>query len=152
MVNGPYTDQDRWEEESGFSPFTMATVIAALLAGAELADLNDEKDFANYFRETADCWNDTIDHRTYVTDTTLAKKHGVDGYYIRINPFSDIAASELGDRTINLKNHHADHGKTKINELISVDALVLVRFGLRVAKDSIIVNILKVTDKELKFV
>ena len=150
LVNGPYTDQDRWEEESGFSPFTMATEIAALLAGAELADLNDEKDFANYCRETADCWNDTIEHRTYVTGTPLAKKHGVDGYYIRINPFSDIAASELGDRTINLKNHHADHGKTKINELISVDALALVRFGLRDAKDPKIVNTLKVIDKELK--
>jgi len=150
LVNGPYTDQDRWEEESGFSPFTMATEIAALLAGAELADLNDENDFANYCRETADSWNDTLEHRTYVTDTPLAKKHGVDGYYIRINPFSDIAASELGDRTINLKNHHLDHGKTKINELVSVDALALVRFGLRDAKDPKIINTLKIIDEELK--
>ncbi|MEP2240196.1 MAG: glycoside hydrolase family 15 protein [Maribacter sp.] len=150
LVNGPYTDQDRWEEESGFSPFTMATEIAALLAGAELADLNDENDFANYCRETADSWNDTLEHRTYVTNTPLAKKHGVDGYYIRINPFSDIAASELGDRTINLKNHHADHGKTKINELISVDALALVRFGLRDARDPKIINTLKIIDEELK--
>ncbi len=150
LINGPYTDQDRWEEESGFSPFTMATEIAALLAGAELAKINGEDDLAAYCRETADSWNDTIEDRTYVTDTPLAKKHGVDGYYIRINPFSDIPAAELGDRTINLKNHHADHGQTNINKLISVDALALVRFGLRTADDPKILNTLKVIDAELK--
>ncbi|WKX78681.1 glycoside hydrolase family 15 protein [Zobellia laminariae] len=150
LKNGPYTSQDRWEEEDGFSPFTMATEIAALLAGAELAEINDEKDFAIYCRETADSWNDTIEYRTYVTGTPLAKKHGVDGYYIRINPFSDIPATELGDRTIKLKNHNADHGKTKLSELISVDALALVRFGLRAADDPKILNTLKVIDAELK--
>lgn len=150
LVNGPFTDQDRWEEESGFSPFTMATEIAALLAGAELAEINGDKDFAIYCRDTADSWNDTIEYRTYVTGTPLAQKHGVDGYYIRINPFSDIPAAELGNRTVNLKNHHSDHGKTNINELISVDALALVRFGLRAADDPKILNTLKIIDAELK--
>lgn len=150
LKNGPYTSQDRWEEEGGFSPFTMATEIAALLAGAELAEISDEKDFAIYCRETADSWNDTIEYRTYVTGTPLAQKHGVEGYYIRINPFSDIPATELGDRTIKLKNHHADYGKTKLSELISVDALALVRFGLRAADDPKILNTLKVIDAELK--
>ncbi|SIS53651.1 glucoamylase [Zobellia uliginosa] len=150
LINGPYTDQDRWEEESGFSPFTMATEIAALLAGAELAEINGEETLAAYCRETADTWNDTIEYRTYVTGTPLAQKHGVDGYYIRINPFTDIPAAELGDRTINLKNHHFDHGKTPINELISVDALALVRFGLRAPDDQRILNTLKVIDAELK--
>lgn len=150
LVNGPYTEQDRWEEEGGFSPFTMATEIAALLAGAELADINGEEDLAIYCRETADSWNETIEFRTYVTGTPLAKKHGVDGYYIRINPFSHIPASELGNRTINLKNHHSDYGKTNINELISVDTLALVRFGLRAADDPKILNTLKIIDAELK--
>ncbi|WP_051160293.1 glycoside hydrolase family 15 protein [Cyclobacterium qasimii] len=150
LVNGPYTEQDRWEEESGFSPFTMATEIAALLAGAELAKINGEEDLATYCRETADSWNDTIEYRTYVTGTPLAKKHNVEGYYIRINPFAEIPASELGNRTINLINHHADQGKTKISELVSVDALALVRFGLRAPDDPRILNTLKVIDAELK--
>ena len=36
--NGPVTGQDRWEEDGGYSPFTLAVEIAALLAAADLAD------------------------------------------------------------------------------------------------------------------
>ena len=36
--NGPVSPQDRWEEEPGYSPFTIATEIAALLVAADLAD------------------------------------------------------------------------------------------------------------------
>ena len=35
---GPVTEQDRWEEEPGFAPFTVAVEIAALLVAADLAD------------------------------------------------------------------------------------------------------------------
>ena len=31
--NGPVTQQDRWEEDAGYSPFTLAAEISALLAG-----------------------------------------------------------------------------------------------------------------------
>src|SRR5262249_60088035 len=37
---GPVTDQDRWEEDGGYSPFTLAAEIAALLAAADLAEAN----------------------------------------------------------------------------------------------------------------
>jgi GH15 family glucan-1,4-alpha-glucosidase len=33
----PYR-QDRWEEDGGYSPFTLAVEIAALLAAADLAE------------------------------------------------------------------------------------------------------------------
>jgi len=36
--NGPVTMQDRWEEDAGYSPFTLAVEIAGLLAAADLAD------------------------------------------------------------------------------------------------------------------
>lgn len=149
-MNGPYTPEDRWEEEQGYTPFTMAAEIAGLLAGAELADLNHEKHLAAYCRQTADYWNENIEKLTYVTGTQLAKNNDVDGYYIRLNPFHDIPASELGDRTIDLKNHRDGKGQIKINELVSVDALALVRFGLRAADDPKILNTLKVIDATLK--
>src|SRR5262249_54464880 len=34
--NGPVTQQDRWEEDAGYSPFTLAVEIAGLLAAAHL--------------------------------------------------------------------------------------------------------------------
>lgn len=150
IINGPYTQQDRWEEEKGLSPFTLAAEIAGLLAAADLAEVNDEQEIATYCRETADYWNDSIEKWTYATDTPLSKDMNVDGYYIRINPYYSIPACELGDKTIDLKNHKDGHGKTRINELISVDALALVRFGLRDPKDPKILNTLKVIDAKLK--
>ncbi|MEO7120627.1 MAG: glycoside hydrolase family 15 protein, partial [Ginsengibacter sp.] len=150
IKHGPYTEEDRWEEEKGYSPFTLAAEIASLLSGADLADANGEKEFGEYCREKADDWNDQIEAWTYVTGTSLSKKYDVDGYYIRINPFRDIVANQLGDRTIDLKNHHNGKGKTKISELVSVDALSLVRFGLRSADDPKIVNTVKVIDAMLK--
>ena len=36
--NGPVTGEDRWEEDAGYSPFTLAVEIAALLAAADLLD------------------------------------------------------------------------------------------------------------------
>ena len=38
VCNGPVTQQDRWEEDPGYSPFTLAVEIAALLAAADIAE------------------------------------------------------------------------------------------------------------------
>ena len=53
--NGPVTQQDRWEEDAGYSPFTLAVEIAGLLAAADLGDAVGEKEAATHLRETSDC-------------------------------------------------------------------------------------------------
>jgi len=121
-----------------------------LLAAADLAELNNEKDLAIYCRETADYWNDNIENWLYATNTELSKKYNVGGYYLRINPYYDIPASQLNDKDIYLKNHKDDNGRILLNELISVDALALVRFGLRAADDERILNTIKLIDALLK--
>ncbi len=149
VTNGPFTPQDRWEEEEGFTPFSLATQIAALLAGADLAEIHHEKELATYCREVADLWNENIEKWLYVTDTSTSREENVEGYYMRINPFN-TPANEVKNRTINLKNHEGDEGKMLIGEVISVDALALVRFGLRAPDDPRILNTIKVIDKKLK--
>ena len=57
--NGPVTQQDRWEEDAGYSPFTLAVEVSGLLAAADLADAVEQPDIATYLRETADCWNES---------------------------------------------------------------------------------------------
>lgn len=146
---GPATNQDRWEEETGISIFTLATEIAALLAVADFAEKNKEPGIAEYCRQTADYWNDNIERWTYVTNTNLTKEAGVEGYYIRLNP-TDVSAKDLNERKMQLKNHLQGEGWMLINELISVDALALVRFGLRAANDPRILNTIKVIDLKLK--
>jgi glucoamylase len=148
--NGPVTQQDRWEEDAGYSPFTLAVEISALLAGADLADAVGQKPIATYLRETADNWNDNIERWIYSTNTALAKQVGVEGYYVRIAPpESDSAASPL-EGFVPIKNRPPGQSIESAADLISPDALALVRFGLRAPDDPRIVSTVKVIDAVLK--
>ena len=150
VCNGPVTQQVRWEEDPGYSPFTLAVEVAALLCGADLADVH-EPGVAQYLRETADVWNDMIESWTYVTGSDLARQTGVDGYYVRIAPpaITDAASATLG--YVPIKNRRPGESSAPASHIISPDALALVRFGLRAADDPRIVSTVKVIDGQLKF-
>ena len=148
--NGPVTQQDRWEEDAGYSPFTLAVEIAALLVAADLAGTNNEPGVAAYLRETADTWNANIERWVYVTGTKLAKRMGVEGYYVRIAPpeVADAASPKAG--FVPIKNRPVGQSAEPAVHIVSPDALALVRFGLRAADDPRIVNTVKVIDALLK--
>ncbi len=144
--NGPVTQQDRWEEDGGYTPFTLAAEIAALLAAADLAELAGEPGLAPYLRETADAWNDRIERWLYVRGTALARRTGVDGYYVRIAP-ADV---EDGDQAVALKNRPLDEAVGRSDAIVSTDALALVRFGLRSADDPRMRNTVRAIDALLR--
>jgi glucoamylase len=147
---GPVTQQDRWEEDAGYSPFTLAAEIAALLAAADIADQTGNQDAARIMRDTADTWNDNIERWVYATGGDLAQKAGVDGYYVRIAPpDSDRAASPL-QGFVPIKNRPPGESQRDAAHLVSPDSLALVRFGLRAADDPRILNTVKVLDTLLK--
>lgn len=148
--NGPVTPQDRWEEDPGYSPFTLAAEIAALLVAAELADQNKEPEIATYLRQTADTWNENIDRWIYVTNTELARKIGVEGYYVRIAPPEVAESASPAQGFVPIKNRPPGESEEPSAHIISPDALALVRFGLRAADDPRIVNTVKVIDALLK--
>jgi glucoamylase len=150
LRNGPVTAQDRWEEDGGYSPFTLAVEIAALLAAADLAAGLAEAEAAAYMRETADLWNDQIERWTYATDTALAAAQGVDGYYVRIAPSDTADAASPLDGFVPIKNRPPQESTTTVNMMVSPDALSLVRFGLRAADDPRIRNTVQVIDALLK--
>jgi glucoamylase len=150
LQNGPVSPQDRWEENSGYSVFTLATEIAAMLAAADFADEAGEKDMAQFLRETADCWNSQIEDWTYVSHTELATRVGVEGYYIRIAPEDLLEHDGPADCTVELKNRPGGTQPFPASEIVSVDALALVRFGLRAADDPRILNTVKVIDAMLR--
>jgi len=102
--NGPVTLQDRWEEDGGYSPFTLAVVVAGLLGAADFADAAGENAIAAHLRETADMWNARIEAWTYVTGTPLARKVGVGGYYIRIAPPEVADACSPAQGFVPIKN------------------------------------------------
>lgn len=148
--NGPVSQQDRWEEDPGYSPFTVATEIAALLAAADLAEVNREQSVAKYLRETADAWNASIDRWMFVTDTDWCREFDVSGYYVRIAPAeTDDVTSRIHARVL-VKNVAPERAGSTVGHLISPDALALVRFGLRQAGDRRIRDTVKVIDALLK--
>jgi glucoamylase len=148
--NGPVTQQDRWEEDPGYSPFTLAVEVAALLAAADVADVYEDARAASYLRETADIWNSQIEHWTYVTGTDLARKVGVEGYYVRISPPDSTGADDPSRGFVPIKNRPPGQSREPAVHIVSPDALALVRFGLRVATDPRILDTVKVIDALLK--
>jgi glucoamylase len=148
--NGPVSPQDRWEEEPGYAPFTIATEIAALLVAADLADAASNTVAAEYLRETADAWNASIERWLYVTGTELAALHAVDGYYVRVAQPDHADASSPCHGFVPIKKRPPDQATGPAALMVSLDSLAFVRFGLRAPDDPRIVNTVKVIDATLK--
>lgn len=148
--NGPVTGEDRWEEDAGYSPFTLAVEIAALLAAADLLDACGKQVAATYLRETADVWNDQVERWTYVTGTALGRQARVDGYYVRIAPPDSAEAGSPKDGYVPIKNRPPGDSDQPAEAIVSPDALALVRFGLRAADDPRIVDTVTIIDAQLR--
>jgi glucoamylase len=146
---GPATNQDRWEEDAGYSPFSLGVVVAALFAAADLLALarGMSDPAVTFLRETADCWNGRIEEWCYATGTPLAKEAGVEGYYVRIAPLESEDGVRPIDGTVTIKNRALEASTRKASEVVSLDALALVRFGLRAADDPRILNTVRVVDR-----
>ncbi len=149
VANGPVTQQDRWEEDGGYSPFTLAAEVAALLVAADLAESIGHSAPAEFLRQMADTWNDNIERWTYATNTDIARQVGVEGYYVRITPADGDGAASPLQGFVPIKNRAAAPNVSAV-EIVSPDALALVRFGLRAPDDPRIVNTVKVIDELLR--
>ncbi|GMA15112.1 glucan 1,4-alpha-glucosidase [Deinococcus metallilatus] len=134
---GPTSDQDRWEENQGVNPFTLAVAIAALVAGAGWLEENER----HYALGLADDWNERLESLCYVTGTPLCQELNVQGYYVRLAP-PDRDGTLTGQVT--LQNRQ---GKTvEAAALVSMDFSYLPRLGLRSALDPRIRDTVKVVD------
>ncbi len=148
--NGPVSPQDCWEEDPGYSPFTVGAEIAALLAAADLADLNQETSIAACLREIADVWNASIERWMYVSGTDWCRQFNVEGYYVRIAPIEAGGGVSRFQEGIFVKNVSPNQATRLASHLVSPDALALVRFGLRAADAPRILDTAKVIDALLK--
>jgi glucoamylase len=138
---GPFSPQDRWEENAGASPFTIAAAIAALVAGAHHFLDGPEHDYA---LSLADDWNARIEGWVYSEATALDREHGTHGHYVRIAPPGETA--ERG--RVQLKNR--DGESLRARDLLGMDFLYLVRLGLRAADDRRICDTVKLVDVLLR--
>ena len=78
---GPVTDQERWEESPGYSPSTLATVIAGLVCAAEWAGQHHEAAAADFILQYADWLVAHVEDWTVTTAGDLVA--GSPRHYIR---------------------------------------------------------------------
>lgn len=138
---GPTSDQDRWEENSGVNPFTLAVAISALVAGADWL----EEDERRYALDLADDWNERMESFCYVTGTPLAQDLGEEGYYVRLAP-PDRDGALTGQ--VELQNRQGE--KIAASALVSLDFSYLTRLGLRSATDPRVLSTVRVVDHLLQ--
>jgi glucoamylase len=135
--NAPFTEQERWENQSGYSPATTASEIAGLVCLADLLTRSGED--ASRYLTIADEWASTVEDRTVTSTGPLSPNP----YYLRLTKDGNPNAAttyNLGDNTI---------GEVDQRTVVDPSFLELVRLGVRPATDPVIENTITVVDKEL---
>ncbi|HYC02774.1 MAG TPA: glycoside hydrolase family 15 protein [Azospirillaceae bacterium] len=136
---GPDTQQERWEENSGASPATVAAEIAGLVAAADIAGKNGDKERQQRYLEMADLWQSKVKEWTV---TSKGELPGAEGgrYFIRIAPKGQPDAADR----ITITNGGGNHDQRRI---VDPSFLELVRLGVLPASDPDVVASLKVVDQ-----
>ena len=148
VLHGPVTGQERWEENSGYAPSTLASIIAALSCAADLADSKADAGAISFILDYADWLSAHLEEWTATTQGELVP--GKPRHYIRINPADPNMPDGYSDpntATIHIANGGGSHPARNI---VSLEFLDLVRFGVREALDPLMVDSVAVVDAVLK--
>jgi glucoamylase len=150
--HAPLTHQERWEENAGYSPSTLATGIASLICAAEIARAHDAEELATFLEEFADWIEGHLEDWTVTNNGVLDPE--VKRHYMRIRPpeCGEAYAHEgCGKETIHIANRPPGaQTEFEAREIIDAGFLELVRYGVRKAGDPLMEDSLRVVDHVLK--
>ncbi len=152
VVNGPATEQERWEDASGYSPSTLASNIAALICAAEFARSRGKHKAASFLEDYADFLEAHLEQWTVTNNGTLVP--GIRRHFIRILP-ADVRNPrpiEDPDQAV-LWVSNQPPGKSLVvpaKDVVDAGFLELVRYGIRRPGDALIEDSLRVVDAVLK--
>jgi glucoamylase len=134
-AHGPSYGVERWEEQSGYSPSTIAAEIAGLLAAADLADANQDAVSARVWRAVADDYQRSLKGWTVTTNGALAAYP----YFIRL--------SKTGDPNAAI-SYNVGNGGPTLDQRSVIDAgfLELTRLGILAPSDADVTQSLPVVD------
>jgi glucan 1,4-alpha-glucosidase len=118
VAHGPSFGVERWEEQSGYSPSTIAAEIAGLVAAADIATHNGDTVSAQLFLGVADDYQRSIKGWTVTTTGPLSSQP----YFIRL--------SKTGDPNAAI-SYNVGNGGPTLDQRSVMDAgfLELVRLG-----------------------
>jgi glucoamylase len=148
----PITDQERWEENAGYSPSTLAAVIGGLICAAEIARAHNSVELAIFLEEYADWIEGHLEDWTVTNDGVLHPQ--IKRHYMRVRPPENgeaYACESCGKEMIHLNNRPpGTRTEFEAREIIDAGFLELVRYGVRRADDPLMVDSLAVVDSVLK--
>jgi glucoamylase len=148
ILQGPITCQERWEENAGYSPSTLATVIAGLVCAAQLAKDHHQDKQSNFIFAYADWLAAHLEEWMVTTKGELVE--GIPRHYIRINPTDSMIPDPHVDPNTAMIRINNGGGVRPARNVVGGDFLHLVRLGIRDANDPIILDSIKVIDRVLK--
>ncbi len=135
VSHGPSFGNERWEEQSGYSPSTIAAEIAGLVAAGAIADRHADHASARVYRATADQFQRSI--KGWAVTTT--GPYGDGRYFIRLSKTGDPDAAV---------SYGLGNGSVTVDQRSVVDAgfLELTRLGELPANDPDVRRSLRVVD------
>jgi glucoamylase len=139
ISHGPSFGSERWEEQGGFSPSTIAAEIAGLVAAADIAEGNGDRAAARVYRGVADDFQRSVKGWT----VTSNGPNSPDPYFIRL--------SKTGDPDADIDYNVGNGGPTlDQREVIDAGFLELPRLGILPADDPDVLRSLAVVDADIR--
>ncbi len=134
----PWSPQERWENQSGYSPATIAAQVAGLACAADLARRTGDPAAADRWLATARDWASRLDGWTVTSTGPLSPEP----YYLRLSKDGDPNAATT---------YNVGDGGGTFDQRAVVDPsfLELVRLGVKPADDPVVRATVDVVDREL---
>jgi len=135
----PWSPMERWENQSGWSPATIASEIAGLVCAAEIAKANGDDASADRYLAAADEWQANVKKWTLTTTGPYSDQP----YFLRLTKDQNPDAGTTYST--------GDGGPSAADQRTVVDPsfLDLVRLGVLPAGDPDIISSEKVVDEQL---
>jgi glucoamylase len=138
-ITPPWTQQERWEEQEGYSPSTTAAVITGLTTAAEIARASGDAPSATRYQAAADDYAAKVEARMFTTSGAF----GDGRYFLRLsrneNPNDHGVIGESNGQPAPPEDRVIDGG-----------FLELVRYGVRAANAPSILDTLPEYDDQAR--
>ncbi|SMD22665.1 glucoamylase [Kibdelosporangium aridum] len=137
--SAPWSQQERWENQSGYSPGTIAATIAGLVCAADMVERSGDAATAQRYRSIADDWAARVESWTVTTNGP----HSSQPYYLRL--------TKDGQPNQGTAYNPGDNYPGTVDQRTQVDPsfLELVRLGVKSPQDATIRNTIAVVDRVL---
>jgi glucoamylase len=138
-LKAPFSPQERWENQSGYSPNSIAAQINGLVCAADMAMRHGDEASAKRWLTLADRWKRHVKGWTVTRNGPLSPKP----YFLRL--------TKDGDPNAGTTYAIGDGGPTSVDQRRVVDPsfLDLVRFGILGPTDHAVRTSLPVIDRKL---